>query len=48
MFAGDPSSSFLQQFAKGGAVFLPGPGSTAGWGGASESLEKITLRVPGQ
>lgn len=46
-FAGDLCSSFLQQFAKGGAAF-PAPGASASCGGASESAEKITLGMPGQ
>lgn len=46
-FAGDPCSSFLQQFAEGCAAFLPVPGGSAGCGGASESVEKITLGLPG-
>lgn len=45
-FAGDPCSSFLQQFAEGCAA-LPVPGGSAGCGGASESVEKITLGLPG-
>lgn len=44
-FVGDPFSSFLQCFVKGGAALPRVPGSSVGCGVASDSVEKTTLKV---